>query len=71
MRSSLGHLAERNGAPGWDRTSDSRLNRQVLYQLSYGRVNDAGLLLRATAGAWANTPTLVDRRGFEPRGTEC
>jgi len=32
--------------------------------------DDAGLPLRATAGAWANTPTLVDRRGFEPRGTK-
>lgn len=26
------------GAPGWIRTSDHKLRRLVLYQLSYGRV---------------------------------
>ena len=28
----------RGGAPGWDRTSDHRFRRPVLYPLSYGRV---------------------------------
>lgn len=38
------HYGGEGGAPGWDRTIDSRFRRPALYPLSYGRIGSLAAL---------------------------
>lgn len=67
-----------HGAPGWDRTSDHRFRRPVLYPLSYGRLwkctkyarIDFGKAKKCCSGLQSPLRS-AKTRGLDPNPTVC